>query len=137
MAIQPQQNDVVDFQLVVNGINGDERTDCVVIVQSMNYQAARLMDPEIAVKHANLYQYFKDKVNGIDNPNAYGYFAIRRPNDTVEVIGIPWVNDATFKTIEGRTKTYTITNYQEKMSGPIAKALRDLGATYSSHESTT
>jgi len=136
MAITPMTNDIVDFQLVVNGINGDERTDCVVIVPDMTYQAARLMDPEIAVKHANLYDYFKDKVGNVNNPAAYKYFAIQRPNDTMEVIGIPWVNDATFKVIEGRTKTFIITNYQEKMNGPLAKALRDLGASYTSHETT-
>ena len=134
MAISPTINDIVDFQLVVNGVLGDERTDCVVSADKMSYQVARMMDQEIAVKHSNLFQYFKNKVNGVDNPNAYNYFAVTLPNGKTEVIGYPWVNEATFKTIEGRTKTFTITNYQEKMSGPLAKALRDLGASYTTHE---
>lgn len=137
MAISPMTNDIVDFQLVVNGVVGDERKGCVVIVPDMTYQAARMMDPEIAVKHSSLFNYFKDKVGGVDNPSSYRYFAIQLPNGNPEVIGIPWVNDATFKTIQGRTKTITITNWQENFNGPVAKALRDLGATYTSHEQTT
>lgn len=137
MAISPMTNDIVDFQLVVNGINGDERKDCTVIVPDMTFQAARLMDQEIAVKHSQLFNYFKDKVGGVDNPAAYKYFAIQWPNDKVEVIGLPWVNESTYKTVQGRIKSFTVTNWQENMNGPLSKALRDLGARYTSHESTT
>lgn len=130
MAIVPLMNDVVDFQLVINGINGDERRGCLVIVPSMTLQGAQLMDPEVASKHTNLFPYFKDKVNGVDNPNAYSYFGIQLPNGKLEVIGIPWVNDATYKAITTRICTYVITNFDEKMRGPLAQRLKELGASY-------
>lgn len=136
MAISPMLNDIVDFQLVVNGVVGDERIGCLVIAPSLTYQAARFMDPEIAVKHNTLFQYFQNKVGGVDDPNAYNYFAVMLPNGKSEVIGYPWVNDPTFKTIQGRTRTITVNNWEEKMDAPMKKFLRDLGATYTTHDVT-
>ncbi|CAG27114.1 hypothetical protein PPEV_gp020 [Pseudomonas phage EL] len=137
MAVTPRLNDIVDFQLVRNGILGDERVGVLVISASMTYQAAKAMDPQINVKHSNLFQYFQNKVGGVDDPSKYPYFAVQLTNGQFEVIGVPWVNDATFKTIEGRIRTYTITNYQESMAGPIANMLRNLGASYTVHDTTT
>lgn len=130
MAIQPLMNDIVDFQYVRNGIVGDEQRGCLIITPVMNFQAARLVAPEIVTKHAALFPYFADKVNQINDPSIYNYFMIQLPNDSVLVVGYPWVNDDTFKTIEGRSRVYSISNFNEKMSGPIAKLLNDLGATY-------
>jgi len=131
--ISPMLNDIVDFQLVTNGVLGDERTDCTIIVPSMTYQAARLMDPEIVVKHQALYSYFQSKVPG-DDPSSYQYFSVQLANGAMEVIGYPWVNEPTFKVVQGRTRTIVITNWQEKMASPTAKFLRDLGASYTSHD---
>lgn len=134
MAIAPMLNDIVNFQLVQNGIVGDERTGATVLAPSMTYQVARFIDPEIAAKHAALFPYFKEKVQGVDDPNGYQYFTIQLPNGRTEVIGYPWVNDVTFVTVKGRTRTYVVSNFEEKMNAPLAKALRDLGATYTTHD---
>lgn len=132
----PLKNDIVDFQLVRNGIVGDERRGCTVIVGDMTYQAAKMMDPSVDTKHTALYPFFMEKVNNVDNPNVYSFFAIQLPNGQFDVIGLPWVNEDTFRTVEGRTRTYIITNFEMRMDGPIAKLLRDLRATYTSTDVT-
>lgn len=137
MAIRPLINDIVDFKYVMAGIIGDEERGCVIISPELTFQAARLIAPEIVVKHANMFSYFADKVNQNNDPAAYNYFLIRRPNDSIEVIGYPWVNDDTFKTIAGRIRIYNINNYSEKMAGPINKLLADLGASYTYNDVDT
>lgn len=136
MAISPVTDDIVDFQLVKNGIIGDARVAAKVIVGDMTYQAAKMMDQQINIKHTNLYAYFKDKVNGVDDPNGYRYFAVMLANGQMEVIGYPWVNESTYKVVAGRTRSYVITNFEQLMEGPLHKALRDLGATYTYNDVT-
>lgn len=137
MAIAPLVNDIVDFQLVVNGILGDERKGAVVIAQDLLYSAARLMDPQLQVKHTNLFQYFASAVGNVNDPSAYRYFAVQLANGSMEVIGIPWVNESTFRVVQGRTAIYTINNFEERMRPALAKFLRDLGATYTQTELTS
>lgn len=136
MAISPQVGDIVDFQLVQNSIIGGPHTGVAIVVGKMSYQAAKAMDQQLNIKHTSLFPWFKDKVNGVDDPNAYNYFAIQLANGKLEVIGYPWVNDATFKTIEGRTRTYTFTNFEMNMEGPLHKFLRDVGMTYTYNDVT-
>jgi len=128
--IKPLLNDIVDFKYVQAGIIGDEERGCTIIAPELTFQGARALSPEIVVKHASLFPYFASKVNQNNDPGAYSYFMIRRPNDSIEVIGYPWVNEDTFKAILGRTRIYNLSNFNEKMAGPIAKLLNDLGATY-------
>lgn len=130
MAIKPLMSDIVDFKYIRAGVIGDEERGAVIIAPELDFQAARLISPEIVVKHANLFPYFSDKVNQNNDPAAYRYFLIRRPNDSVEVIGYPWVNEDTFKTVSGRTRIYNLSNFSEKMAGPISKLFADLGVSY-------
>lgn len=130
MNINPMVNDVIDFQLVVNGVNGDARKGATIITGLMSYQAALYMDQELASKHANLFAYFKDKVGGVNDPGVYQYFAIRNVNDRIEVIGIPWINNDTYRVVAARTRTYVITNFEEKMHAPFEKFLKDMSANY-------
>lgn len=95
-----------------------------------------MMDQQINIKHTNLFAYFKDKVNGVDDPNAYRWFAVMLANGQMEVIGYPWVNESTYKVVAGRTRSYVITNFEQLMEGPLHKALRDLGATYTYNDVT-
>ncbi|MNM27103.1 hypothetical protein D3C81_375870 [compost metagenome] len=136
MAISPVTNDIVDFQLVKNGIVGDARTGAVVIVGDMTYQAAKTMDQQLNIKHTNLFAYFKDKIGGVDDPAAYRYFAVQLTNGQMEVIGYPWVNESTYKIVKGRTRSYTFTNFEMAMEGPLHKVLRDLGMTYTYNDVT-
>lgn len=130
MAIDPRTNDIVDFQLVQNGILGDGRVDVAVTASGLTYETAKLIDPQLNVKHTALFQYFQSKVGGVDNPAAYQYFAVRDSNGSVEVIGIPWVNETTFKVVVGRIRNYSFNNWQEKFEAPFHKFLRDMGISY-------
>jgi len=125
----PSRGDIVSFQLVKNGINGGDRVDVKVdgIVQ---YATARLIDPQLAIKHKNLFAYFKDKVGNVDDPNAYGYLVLIGRNDKMEVIGVPWINDSTFQLIDGRNANMVVTNWREDFRAPLATFMQSIGAAY-------
>lgn len=129
MAIAVKTGDIVSFQLVINGINGDERVQVKVASASINYQAARMIDPQLAVKHVALYPHFQDKVQGNDDPAAYDYMLVQGL-DQLEVIGIPWIQESTFKLINTREALCTITNFREEFRAPFETFLSNLGATY-------
>jgi hypothetical protein len=125
----PAQGDIVTFQLVVNSVNGDERVD-VKVDGLLNYSTARMIDPQLVIKHKNLYPYFKDKVNQVDDPAMYKYLALIGRNGATEIIGIPWINDSTFRVIDGRNATVGITNWREDFRAPLATFMQGLGASY-------
>jgi len=131
MAIStPKSGDIVSFQLVQNGLLGDERSQVKVAAADMDYQAAKLIDPQLNVKHTTLFPYFKDAVGGIDNPNQYKYVAFQLANGQVEVIGIPWIKESTYRIVEGRIADLQVTNFREEFRGPMQTFLANLGATY-------
>jgi len=134
MAIKPAVGDVVSFQYVQNGVIGDPQSGVKVVVDRMTLEAARGIDPQVVTKHTNLFPYFKDAVKGVDDPNAYYYFAIQLPNGTLQVVGVPWVNEATFKIINARTRTYVLTNFDASMEAPLHRFLEDIKATYTFSE---
>jgi hypothetical protein len=125
----PSRGDIVTFQLVKNGIIGDDRVD-VKVDGLMQYSTARLIDPQLAIKHKNLYSYFKDKVQNVDDPSVYGYLALIGRNDKLEVIGIPWINDSTFQLIDGRNANIVCTNWREDFRAPLQTFMQSLGAAY-------
>lgn len=126
----PKSGDIVSFQLVQNGLLGDERTQVRVSAADMDFQTAKLIDPQLNVKHITLFPYFKDAVGGVDNPANYKYAAFQAANGAVEVIGIPWIKDSTYRIVDGRIATLQITNFREEFRGPMLTFLANLGATY-------
>lgn len=132
--INPTIGDLVDFRLVVDGINGDKRTE-VKVAGLLNYATARLIDPQIAVKHANLFSYFQDKVNNINDPAAYNYLSYTNSNGTTEVVGIPWILESSYQTVSGRTETFVISNWRESWRPTLTTFLANLGANFTSHGS--
>ena len=128
----PKKGDIVSFQLVINGVNGDERVD-VKVDGLINYQVARMIDPQLAVKHAALYPYFSTKVGNVDDPSKYDYMVVQGRNGQVEVIGIPWIQDATFRIIDGRTATVLIDNWREDFRAPLKTFMANLGANMILH----
>lgn len=131
MAIStPKSGDIVSFQLVQNGLLGDERSQVKVAAADMDYQAAKLIDPQLNVKHTTLFPYFQGAVGGIDNPNQYKYVAFQLANGQVEVIGIPWIKESTYRIVEGRIADLQVTNFREEFRGPMQTFLANLGATY-------
>lgn len=132
--INPTIGDLIDFRLVVDGINGDKRTE-VTVAGVLNYATARLIDPQIAVKHANLFSYFQDKVNNINDPASYNYLSYTNRNGQTEVVGIPWILDSSYQTVSGRTQTLVISNWRESWRPTVNTFFANLGANFTSHES--
>lgn len=129
MAItMPKKGDRVSFSLVVSGINGDERTGLLVDAADIGYTTAILIDPGLNVKHNNLFPYFKNKVNGVEDPSVYNYIVLKLPNGSPEVIGVPWIQDSTFKFIEGVRRVVTIENWRQEWDAPMRTFYASLGA---------
>jgi hypothetical protein len=126
----PKSGDIVSFQLVQNGLLGDERVQVRVSAADVDYQTAKLIDPQLNVKHTTLFPYFKDAVGGIDNPSAYKYVTFQLANGAIEVIGVPWIKEATYRIVDGRIETIQITNFREEFRGPLLTFLKNLGASY-------
>lgn len=124
----PTKGDIVTFQLVVNTVNGGERLDVTVDAVNIGYSTAIFVDPELNSKHANLYPYFKDKVQGVNDPTAYNYLVLKGRNGKLEAVGIPWILDSSFKLIQGRRATITIENWQEAWDGPMRTFFAGLNA---------
>lgn len=128
--INPKTGDIVSFQLVVGGINGDERVQVKVASGTMNYQTALLIDQQLNVKHTSLFPYFRDKVGGVDDPDRYLYVAVQGRNGATEVVGLPWIEASSWRIVNGRISDISITNWREDFRGPLKTFLANLGATY-------
>ncbi|ASU03646.1 hypothetical protein RISINGSUN_24 [Erwinia phage vB_EamM_RisingSun] len=127
--INPNIGDIVDFQLVQSGIYGDKRVE-VKITGLLDYNTARLIDPQLNNKHTALFPYFRESVGNVNDPAAYQYMAVTNSAGTTEMVGLPWVLEATFKAVTSRTATYVIQNFREEFRAPIQRFLADLGAVY-------
>lgn len=128
--ITPNTGDIVDFELVNTSILFSKRSGVAVTAGSIKFDTAKLISPDIASRHTAIFPYFKDKVDNVDDPNAYDYMAFRNLNGQVEVIGIPWINEQTYKTITTRVANIVITNFQESYRAPIQTFLTNLGASF-------
>jgi len=135
MAINPKKGDVVSFQFERNGLIGDGKQG-VRVDGELTYNVARSLDPELNVKHRMLYPYFQNKVNNIDDPTAYGYIVVANADGRPEVIGIPWIKDATFQFVQSMRNVVNITNWQESWEAPLKTFMTSLGANYTSNKFT-
>lgn len=130
--VNPKKGDVVSFQFVKNGLIGDGK-QAVRVDGEINYNIARSIDPEVNVKHRMLYPYFQGKVNNIDDPTAYGYIVVVNTDGRPEVIGIPWIQDATFQFVQSMRNLVNITNWQPSWEPAFKTFMVSLGANYTSN----
>ncbi|UYE93432.1 hypothetical protein [Shewanella phage FishSpeaker] len=128
--IEPKKGDIVDFSLENGSIIFASRSGVTVTAGLMDYSTARIVDPQIVSKHQSMFPYFKQKVDNINDPSIYPYMAFKNLNGTIEVIGIPWIKDSTYVTVNTRIATYVISNFKEEFRAPIQTFLSNLGASY-------
>lgn len=134
--ITVNEGDIVDFSLMTDTILGGKRTGVTVTAPPMSYSAASRLDPNLNNKHKNMFPFFRDKVDNVDDPAKYKYFAVENANGTMEVIGVPWVMDTTYKPILTREVTYVIHNFREEWRSTIETMYKNLGATFTSLDNT-
>lgn len=126
----PKTGDIVSFQLVQNGLLGDERSQVTVSGSDLDYQTAKMIDPQLNIKHTTLFPYFQNAVGGVDNPAQYKYVVFKLANGALEVIGLPWIKESTYRLVDGRVADLQISNFREEFRGPLQTFLANLGATY-------
>lgn len=132
MSIQNLKNgDIIDFDMIRPGIFGDQYK-AALISGIVDYNTARMIDPEINAKHANFYPFFQSSVDNVNNPNVYSYLVLQLDvtKSNLIVIGYPWINPASLKTISSRYATVIIRNFQEHQRAPLVDFLKNLNVEY-------
>lgn len=126
-----KKDDIINFDMIRPGIFGDQYKGAIVD-GIIGFNSARYIDPEIFQKHANFYPFFKDKVDNVDDPQVYDYLSLRlnKMDPKLTIIGIPWINQDTLKTIQSRHATVIIQHFQEFHRAPLNDFLKNLNVTY-------
>lgn len=126
-----QKNDIVDFDMIRPGLFGDQYK-AALITAITDFGTARLIDPDIQAKHALFYPFFKDSVDNVNNPDVYNYMILQLDptKSSRTVIGFPWIDKDSLKTIQSRYATVIIQNFQEYQKSPLEDFLSGLNVTY-------
>lgn len=132
MSIQNlKKGDIIDFDMIRPGIFGDQYK-AALISGIVDYNTARMIDPEINAKHANFYPFFQNTVDNVNNPNVYDYLVLQLDvtKSNLVVIGYPWINPQSLKTVSSRYATVIIRNFQEHQRAPLVDFLKNLNVEY-------
>lgn len=124
--INPKKGDIISFQFVMNGLIGNGKEQ-VKVEGDVNYAMAKAIDPEIDVKHQALYHYFAASVGNVDDPSAYPYIGILNQDGRVEMIGIPWILESTFKFSASERAIIAVPRWQEKHRPAFTTFFQSLG----------
>lgn len=132
MSIQNlKKGDIIDFDMIRPGIFGDQYK-AALISGIVDYNTARMIDPEINAKHANFYPFFQNTVDNVNKPNVYDYLVLQLDvtKSNLVVIGYPWINPQSLKTVSSRYATVIIRNFQEHQRAPLVDFLKNLNVEY-------
>lgn len=123
--------DVIDFTLAQSGISGD-RYQGMVFQSVVPYSVAKVIDPTIITKHSNFYPFIKNKIDEVDDPDAYPYIIVNYDGKTEQnlVFGLPWIAEDTLTSVQSRIGNIVISNYREIMKEPLLDVLNQIGAIY-------
>lgn len=126
-----QKGDIVDFDMIRPGFFGDQYK-AALITGIVDFDTARLINPDIMQKHAAFYPFFKDSVDNVNKPNIYNYMILQLdPTKSDRVaIGFPWIDIDSLKTVKSRYATVIIQNFQEYQKNPLEDFLNGLNVTY-------
>lgn len=126
-----KRGDRITFSLVKAGIVGDTYTS-VLVDSRAGYATAAHISTDLGSKHANLYPFFKDKVDGINDASKYEYLIIQ-PNELSQsliAIGIPWINEATVKSAATKTLRLDLLNFEEYKRPALETFLNNAKISY-------
>lgn len=133
--VNPKKGDVISFQFVKNGLIGDGKQG-VKVVGDVEYSVAKAIDPELNVKHQQLYPYFKDAVGNVNDPATYDYVSIMNANGVLEVIGIPWILASSFTYVQNIRRIINVLNWQPAWQPALESFMAGLGANYTTNDFT-
>lgn len=126
------KGDRISFTIIRSGIITDTYTGVLVDSSTAGYATARAVTNDINSKHANLFPYFKDAVDNINDPSKYDYLIIK-PSDLKEelvAIGIPWINASSVKIAKTSTVKLELYNFEEYKRASLETFLKNAGITY-------
>lgn len=126
-----KKGDIINFDMIAPGIFGDQYKGAIVTAVA-DFNTARIIDPDIQLKHANFYSLFKDKVDNVNDPSKYDYFILQLDvtNSKLIAIGFPWINEDSLQAITTREATIVIRQFQEYHRGPLLDFLNNLNVEY-------
>lgn len=126
-----QKNDIINFDMIRPGIFGAQYKSAL-ITGIVDYNTARIIDPDVYAKHQAFYPFFKDSVDNVNNPEIYNYLILQLDPTKADriVIGFPWIDKDSLKTIQSRYATVIIQNFQEYQRAPLVDFLEGMNVTY-------
>lgn len=126
-----KKGDIVNFDMIRPGIFGAQYK-AALITGIVDYNTARIIDPDTYTKHQAFYFFFKDKVDNVNNPEIYNYLVLQLDPTKADriVIGFPWVDKDSVKTIQSRYAQIIIQNFQEYQRAPLLDFLNGIGSSY-------
>lgn len=130
--VNPSKGDRISFQFVKMGIIGSGKTG-VKVTGTLEFSIAKAVDPELVVKHRQLYPYFQNDVGNVDDPSAYDYISIINANGIQEIIGIPWILASSFTFVQTMRNMINVTNWQPSWEPALQTFMAGLGANYTSN----
>lgn len=126
-----QRGDIITFNLVRSGVL-DDYTNVTVETALVGYDLAVLVDSSIPEKHYNLYPYFKDAVNNVNDPSAYTYLVLK-PNDLTNklvAVGAPWIQESTLKITSTKDLTLILQNFEQGKKASLETFLKNAKIAY-------
>ena len=126
-----KEGDKISFSVVRSGILGDSFSDMLVDTVA-SYDVARYLDNNLNIKHKNLFPFFKEKVDNIDNPANYKYLILKSDItvSTPIVIGLPWIEDSSLKLSVTRKAVIEMANFEEYKRASLETFLNNAGIKY-------
>ena len=117
---------VVTFEVHPSAIIGGRfKTVKVVTRRAMNF--ARLFGIDPVAMHNNVFPLLPSTVE--NDPDSYQYVAVKHPNGTVSVLGVPWINENTIQISQRGTLEVIVEDVSVIERERVIQALSSVGIT--------
>lgn len=128
---QLKDGDIVSFSLIRSGIISDSFSS-VIVDSIVSYDLAVRLDTSINEKHSNLYPFFKDKVNNINDPSNYRYLVVRANalTNKLMIVGIPWIQESSLKSTSTKDELLHLYNFEESKRPSLETFLKNANISY-------
>lgn len=116
----------ITFEVYPSEIIGARFEDVKVVTRGdMNF--ARLFGIDPAAMHKNVYPFLPPTVE--NDPESYQYVALKHPNGSITVIGVPWIKVDTVRISQRGTLILTVEDVGVVERERVVQALSAIGIT--------